>query len=133
MFEAVIRSSLLLLVCLLALTSCASSGGAAGQNAAVLTREEMSAAPGSNLYDVVNRLRPRWLQTRGPMTLETAPQILVYLNRSYLGGPDQLREFIPSDVNRVHYMDGSRASATLSGYPSEVPVAGAIIVETSNR
>lgn len=133
MFERVTRSSLFLLVCLVASTGCASSGGAEDQNANVLTREDMSVAPGSNLYDAVNRLRPRWLQTRGPMALETAPQILVYLNRSYLGGLDQLREFIASDVDRVRYMDGSRASATLSGYPTDVPIAGAIIVETASR
>lgn len=133
MVERAILSSLLMLVCLTALTSCASSTGAVDQSANVMTREEMSAAPGSNLFDVVNRLRPRWLQTRGPMALDTEPQVLVYLNRSYLGGPSELREFTASDIDRVRYMDGSRASATLSGYPSEVPVAGAIIIETTSR
>jgi hypothetical protein len=125
------RFVLLSLLPLAFATACASTGGAAGSSASILTQEEMTDAPASNVYEVVDRLRPRWLQVRAPMTIDGQAQILVYLNQSYLGGPEVLREFEVDQVQRIRYLDGPRASGTLSGYPSDIPIAGAIVLETS--
>lgn len=123
--------SLLLVVALLA--GCASSSGEGTQRTTTseISRDEMAELSGYNLYEVVDRLRPRWLHSRAVMGLGGPGQILVYMNRSYLGGPESLRELGISGVHRIRYLDGPRAAATLSGYPSDVHVAGAIVVETS--
>jgi hypothetical protein len=126
----------MLLLLALSLGGCASGGERPpSTSATTLTQDDMSAVAGSNLYEVVDRLRPRWLQVRGPMSLTgaAAPQIVVFLNNAYLGGPDQLRQFMPRDVIEVRYLDGPTASATLRGYDSTIHVAGAIVLVTRER
>jgi hypothetical protein len=108
----------------------------ASSSPTTLSQEDMASVPGSNLLEVVERLRPRWLQARTPVSLNTSsapPQILVFMNSTYLGGPDELRQFQPRDVLEVRYMDGPTASAQLRGYNSSIHVAGAIVMVTAQR
>jgi len=123
-----IRIPLLAFSLIFALSACAS--GSSGESSTrtdpnVLTSEEMAVVPGSNLLEVVDRLRPRWLQTRGQ------GEVIVYMNRSYLGGVQELRQYEPANVTRLQYYDGPRAAALLTGYPSTMQIAGAIVMETS--
>jgi hypothetical protein len=60
-------------------------------------------------------------------------QIVVFMNNSYLGGPDQLRQFSPRDVVEVRYLDGPQAAATLRGYDNTLHVVGAIVMVTATR
>lgn len=117
--------------------ACASAGGerAGSGTSTTLSQEELVAAGGNNLYETLDRIRPRWLQARTVMSLQGTPQpqVLVYLNNSYVGGPDQLRGFQARDVVEVRYLDGPTASATLRGYDSSVHVAGAIVLLTTQR
>jgi hypothetical protein len=119
----------------IAAAGCAASGERmAGGTATTLSQEDMASVPATNLYEVVERLRPRWLQARAPMSLSgTPPQIVIFMNNSYLGGPDQLRQFQPKDVLEVRYLDGPTASAQLRGYDSTIHVAGAIVLVTAQR
>jgi len=116
-----------------ALTACASGGG--GQqgrtNSSVLTREEMVEARVANLYDAVERLRPRWLQIRTQLSLTDPTEIVVFMGRNYVGGPEVLRQFSPNDVVRLRYMDGTTASATLTGMANR-SVEAAIIIDVSS-
>lgn len=133
---AVIRFAILLALALPLVSACASGGGerVGSSSSPVLTQEDMASVQGNNLYEVVDRLRPRWLQMRHTMSMGTGtPQIVVFMNNSYLGGPDQLRQFQPRDVLEVRYMDGPQASAQLRGYDSTLHVIGAIIMVTAQR
>jgi hypothetical protein len=114
---------------------CAAGGERVGSSSSTtLSQEDMAAVPGGNLYEVIDRLRPRWLQIRHTMSMSGNPgQIVVFLNSTYLGGPDQLRQFQARDVLEVRYLDGPQASAQLRGYDSTVHVAGAIVLVTSQR
>lgn len=133
MLRATIRPILRSLFCSAAVVACASTGAPTGGGSMnLLTYEEMVDAPASNVYEIVDRLRPRWLQVRGPVSLDGQSRILVYLNQSYLGGPEVLREFDVDQVQQIRYLDGPRASGSLSGFPTDAPVAGAIIMETSS-
>lgn len=133
MRNAIVRASSLLLFVGLVAAGCASSGESSGSDRNMITSEEMAEISG-NLYEVVDRLRPLWLQTRGAVSTSGATaQVLVYMNRSYVGGVEELRSFNPANVVRLRYLTGSRAAATLTGYPSTISVAGAIILETSGR
>jgi hypothetical protein len=115
----------------LVLTGCASSGTEQGsRNTSILTREEMVEMRVSNVYDAVERLRPRWLQIRTQMSLTSPTEIVVFMDRNYLGGPEMLRQFSPNDIARVRYMDGTTASATLPGMANR-SVEAALIIEVT--
>jgi len=126
-----IRLGSLLLVLML-VAGCASSGERTSRgNPSIITQDELAELSGANLYEAVDRLRPRWLHSRAVMGLSGPGQVLVYVNRSYQGGPESLRDLGISGVHRLRYLDGPQAAGTLSGYPSDIHVAGAIVVETS--
>lgn len=129
-----LRTLTICLALLATLSACASSGtGGPRSNPNILTAEELRGAPGTNLLDAIDQLRPRWLLARGPITMSGASgQVIVYLNNSYLGGTDELRAYTVDNVTRIRYIEGQRAAAVLSGYPSTIYVAGAIVMETAH-
>ncbi|HSK19585.1 MAG TPA: hypothetical protein VK912_10600 [Longimicrobiales bacterium] len=123
----------LLLAVLLTAAGCASSGGtSARRDSRVLTPEEIATVPVNNLYEAIDRLRPRWLEMRDVRSLGTgAGQIVVFLNTSYVGGPESLRQFQAHQVVRIRYLDAAQASATLTGYDTTRHVVAGIVLETA--
>ncbi len=129
------RSAMLALVMLLAvLSGCAKTGGS-GEAAEehqweVMTREEILSLELTNLYDVVDRARPRWLTRRsGVISFGLGTRIVVYQGQTLLGDVEMLREIAPEEAYELRYLDGATASASLPGLGSE-HVAGAIIIVT---
>lgn len=136
------RSSFFSLTLVLALTAagCASSGGGGTirRDSRTLTPEEIATVPVTNLYEAVQRLRPRWLEMRDVRSLGAAGgtsggQIVVFLNNNYVGGPETLRQFEPHQIVRIRYLDAAQASATLTGYDTSRHVVAGIVLETSER
>lgn len=118
-----------LAILLVSATSCATGGGGEGGDRDVLTQEELATISVSNAYEAVERLRPRWLQIRTTRSLAGGPtEIVVYMNRGYLGGPEVLRQFTTNTIERMRYLDAAQATATLLGLGSR-RVEGAIIIE----
>jgi hypothetical protein len=115
--------------------ACASAGtsGSSSGRSNILTREEILGAEATNLYDVVNRLRPRWLQVRSTRSFNMETQIVVLQNDMYLGPAETLKEMTPDLAYEIEYMDGVRASNVLPGLMSGQHVEAAIIVRTSRR
>ncbi|MFO7893403.1 MAG: hypothetical protein R6U63_06715 [Longimicrobiales bacterium] len=116
-------------------TACASTGARGPrQDPDVISREEIRSVEASNLYDVVRRLRPRWLNAErrsGERSFgNVASGVVVYQNRSYLGNLEVLSEWSPEGIYELRWMDGARASASLPGLGSR-HVLGAIIIRTS--
>ncbi|HEX6368120.1 MAG TPA: hypothetical protein VF006_04270 [Longimicrobium sp.] len=96
----------------------------------VISQEEISESRATNLYEVVQRLRPDWLRGAGPSNLGGGgTAIVVYQNNTPLGGLDALRQMSPGYAEALRYLDGSTASNTLPGLGSR-RVAGAIVVMT---
>lgn len=137
-----IRSFVFLLMTVPLLSACAYNG--AGSNAGDqgpearskarnqdrLTREEIMSVDARNLYDVVQRLRPRWItqdRRAGEKSFGLPTGVVVYQESSYLGDIDALRQVGPQVVYEVKWLDGSTASATLPGLGSQ-HVAGAIVI-----
>ena len=117
---------------ILAATACASTGTGTTttrRDSNVLMPEEIAEAPVSNLYEAVERFRPRWLLIRSPRSLNMQSEVSVFLNSSYLGGPESLRQVGVDGVVRLRYLDGPTASA-LYTVPDGRAIEGAIIVET---
>jgi hypothetical protein len=121
---------LLLTATLPFVAACAVQGGGLPRSTSdVITRAELREASARNLYEAIDRLRPRWLQVRGgsrSFTMETL--IVVFQDELYLGNQDQLQRLGTEGVYSVRWVDGQTAQATLSGIPMGTHVDGAIIV-----
>jgi hypothetical protein len=85
-------------------------------------------AGATNVYDVINRLRPRWLNVRGTRSFSMETEIVVFQDQMLLGGPDELKQLPPEIAYEIEYMDGSRAIAALPGLMSGRHIEAAIIV-----
>jgi hypothetical protein len=127
---------LLVFAFLLAAAGCASAGTGTGAPARgdynVLTRDQMTSVDAGSLYEVVQRLRPRWLTVRGGQSMSGIPtDILVFQNQTNLGTVDALRQLPANTAACLAFLDGPTAAATLPGLGSR-HVAGAIVIDTVN-
>lgn len=112
---------------------CASTQSAGGDEQGapdVLTREQIMGAEATNLYDVVRRLRPRWLQVRSTRSFNMETLIAVMQNDMYLGGAETLKEMAPELAYEIRYMDGARAANVVPGLMSGQHIEAAIVVNT---
>lgn len=111
------RSIACALISAVALTAaCRSGGGRSGASTSggrsdVITALEIGRTNYSNLYDVVQALRSRWLLTRGPTTI-LGPQgeVQVHLDDVRLGGVQSLRNLSPVGVAYIQWFDPTTAA-----------------------
>ena len=106
---------------MVSLAACASSGSsgvsARAQNPSVISLDEIEASSASNAYEVIQRLRPNFLRTRGAVhgtpgstnAIEMV-DLVVYLNDNRLGGSDQLRQIATTDIREIRYFNSSEAT-----------------------
>lgn len=105
---------------LMALAACgpaASAGGTAGVGGAtaltggarLITTEEVEANAASNLLELVQKLRPSWLQQRSLAGGQGYPT--VYLGTQPLGSVERLREIPTHNVREVRFLNGPEASS----------------------
>ena len=87
-------------------------------------------AEATNLYDVIRRLRPRWLQVRSTRSFNMETLIAVMQNDMYLGDAETLKEMAPELAYEIQYMDGTRAATAIPGLMSGQHIEAAIIVRT---
>lgn len=123
---------LTLLVPVLA-AGCASTGGGSSSERGrsdVLTREQILEVEATNLYDVVRRLRPRWVQVRSNRSFEMQTEIAVVQNDVYMGPAEILKEMAPELAYELRYLEGTRAATAIPGLMSGRHIEGAIIVST---
>lgn len=94
----------------------------------VLTREQVQEAQAGTLYDVIQSLRPEWLQTRGTGSMRETPRgsadgiggdvavlpgiptIRTYLDGSFLGDVDALRTVDPALVGEARFLSPAEAT-----------------------
>ena len=112
------------------LGACASGGQAGGPRRGsgdVLTAEEMEPWGAQDLYVVVQRLRPRWLQVREAVTTQGhMPLSLVIDGTRQEGSVELLRNMRTSDVEEIRFMN-SRDATTQYGLAM---MSGALIITT---
>lgn len=120
----------------LATAACATAGQSgtgqeSGQRSSnVVTAEDLAAQPMNNLYDALQRLRPRWLVERGATTLGAGGNpVVVYVDNQRMGGVQELRNIVLETVQQVRYRDAADATTRYgTGHAS-----GAIEVTTKRR
>ncbi len=101
----------------------------------LITSVEIANTPVTNAYDLVNRLRPRWLQGQALGSIGAGgrgrTQIIgVYLDGARMGGLESLRGISATGITTLQYYDATRAATVLRD-PGSEPLAGAIIITTS--
>ena len=101
-----------------------------GRDRDTLSREEIMGAQATNLYAVIRRLRPRWLQVRSTRSLNMETEIAILQNDMYLGPVDELREITPELAYEIRYLEGARAATAIPGLMSGRHIEGAIIILT---
>jgi hypothetical protein len=117
---------------LLFAAACASSGtGGPARDPNVIEQQEINQyrdAGTRDLQELIQRARPRWLQTRGGRSINLATSILVYQHEQMLGTTEILKDITTVNLVRVRYLDASRAGL-LPGLGSQ-HVEAAIVIET---
>lgn len=116
--------------------------GTASSPQSVITLDEIQGGYHANTYDLIQSLRPAWLRPRGAQSIGEAArgagvgrqvnvepgqnQLLVYMERARLGGPESLRQIDPLTVGLITYLD--RTQATFHFGPGHLH--GAIVLST---
>ena len=138
-----------LVVSLALVAGCASAGGGAGGKTVdrnVITADEIHGSSATNAYDVVARLRPQFLRTRGTIPtggmtsrndagstqegqLAGTVQIAVYLDDTVLGSLDALKQIEAASIQEIRYYNASDATTKWGAGNS----AGAIQVITRRQ
>jgi hypothetical protein len=84
----------------------------------VILEDEIAASGARNAYEVVERLRPRWLRSGPPRSTRLDTVILVYLDGNRLGDIDALRNLPVEHVRHMHVLDSAEAGM-LAGLGSQ--------------
>lgn len=99
---------------LAAAVACASSGTtgtAVHRDPNLITEQEIAASAESNVYDVVSRLRPMFLKTRGRSTISSggSEYASVFLDGQYFGELSSLRNIVATQIHEIRYLSGPDA------------------------
>lgn len=91
--------------------ACAGGGSASGENPDVITRNQIEEIGFSgNAMQLVQRLRPNWLQKQGGTSMADQGQIVVYVEGSRRGGPDALRSVEAVDIESMEFLSAREAT-----------------------
>ncbi|HEY0529014.1 MAG TPA: hypothetical protein VGD02_09300 [Gemmatimonadaceae bacterium] len=82
------------------------------RQANVITQPEVQASFESNAYDVVNKLRPMFLKTRGRTTVQGQAQeyASVFLDDQYFGDLNSLRNIAATQIQEIRYYPGTEVA-----------------------
>lgn len=81
-----------------------------------------------NLYELIQRARPRWLESRSDRSLALETVILVYHHQQKLGGLEVLHDLRLENVMSIRRLDSSRAGLLPGARDQHVEAA--IVFET---
>ena len=97
---------------------CTSGAGSAGTprvqaDRNVINQVELESVGSTNLYELIEKVRPNFLRSRGQTSLNTSGQEYpaVYVDGRPYGDIASLRTIITSQVALVHYYDAPAAAA----------------------
>lgn len=78
-----------------------------------VSREELAATNSATVYEALERVRPQWLNTRGPVSMTDSQEARpnVYMNGTRVGELEYLREVYVVDVRELRFWPAGEASA----------------------
>jgi hypothetical protein len=119
------------------LYGCASSGSGGDRERRdrnLISETEIESVNATNMYDVIDRLRPGWLRARAPVrSLVGETDIVVFQDHVQLGSLDVLRQISPNMIKSAQFLDASTAQSTLPGISRGQHIAGAIVLTSVTR
>jgi hypothetical protein len=117
---------------LLATAACAQpqTGKTAPKNRNLITADEIATVSGSDAYQVIEELRPAFLQSHGGVSPhnDAPPTALVYIDGVQAGGLSALHNITASGLFSIQYLDAMQATqryGTVAG-------GGAILITTKH-
>ncbi|HEU5208265.1 MAG TPA: TonB-dependent receptor plug domain-containing protein [Longimicrobiales bacterium] len=93
--------------------ACASSGSPRSLSSRnVITQQEIESVNVSTAYEVVQQLRPHFLQGRGQTSIQDpgSSMPVVYVNGVRYGSPDVLRGMRSMDLREIRFLSASDAT-----------------------
>ena len=76
-----------------------------------ITIEEMQSNQSlTNAYEIAQRLRPRWLRTRGRASMSSTAPVLVFVDNVHSGGVDVLYSIPVERISEIRYIDPATAT-----------------------
>ena len=123
------HAALVALALSLAFAACAGSGarGSSGGTSDVLTVADLEPWANQDLFTIVQRMRPAWMQNRAPFTGMGRATIVIIVNGQRQDGTlELLRDYKGTDVDEVRYLN-ARDATTRFGTDM---TAGAILIST---
>lgn len=110
-----VKRSLLAVLVLVAAACASSSGpraGAGTSNPDVITEAELAQFGTQPVRQAIERLRPRFLRTRGPssITRADADVIVVYMGNTRMGSLEFLDQITTNQLLEVRYLNATDAS-----------------------
>lgn len=124
----------LIVMALLVVTACGRGAGPADglgmRNRSILTAEEINLDKGASrtAYDVIARLRPEFLRSRGASSLQSTAPItaIVYVDEMRYGDLDDLKSMSAHQIFSVQYLNASDATTRFG----TDHLGGAILITT---
>ena len=102
--------------------ACATSSGSdqeVRRNRNLITNEELATLPALSAYEAVQRLRPAWLQSRGPMSGGAATRSYphVMMDGMQMGDINTLRDLRTDNVQELRFISARDATTRFgTGY-----------------
>jgi hypothetical protein len=95
----------------------------------LITEEELSAITATNVYEIIDRVRPLWLISGGLRSIALETEIAVIIDGSYYGSHESLRSVSPQGVWQIRYIgDASEAAAIMPRLSASRAVEAAILI-----
>jgi hypothetical protein len=123
-----------LIACAFAACGSAPRANPVGLNPNLLAEADITRARSEgvrDLYELILRTRPRWLDVRQDRSLRLETSIVVYQNNSRLGGIDALRGYLLENIASIHYLDSAQAGQLPGAGGGHIE--GAIVISTGQR
>lgn len=105
-----LRLFLLLLPLAVACSTSSAARPSARGTSDVITETEAAGAQVSDAYQLVQRLRPQFLRTRGEQSIMLATPIIVYVDGNRFGGVEMLRQISALDVKEIRWLSATDAT-----------------------
>ena len=114
------------LALVLLLAGCSSKStpeGAGRTDRNLLLQQQLVGTNADNVYDALEKLRPEWLTSRGPVSVTNSdPSVAsIFMNGQLMGKPEFLRDVRITDITEVRYWPAGPAAARFGmGHPRGV-------------
>lgn len=93
--------------------ACSSTGGnTSGGNPDLITREQILEQPEQSAFELIERLRPRWLRARsqGSFSNPTPEYAVVYVDDMRFGEINSLHRINAAEIDRIEFISGLDAT-----------------------